>query len=523
MIVDMLSSWPARLAAGALVVAGAVAGVVFAPAILLRAAGGGEDLRVALYASGVRMFQASPLVGLGPGTWVVERPTYTLTSEIDYFIPHAHDIYFQTIAEFGLLGIVGGLVALLCLAWLIRDGITDADPVRRRFGWAALFATAYFAAHQLLDFYPNMPATLFAWAIPIAYLDATSRRPILTPNAKWLVAWGSGARPIAGVLAVVVLVSSVAWLAKSEAAAAQMDRGVTLANAGNWSGALPLFRDAAAADPAMPPYQLAVGIAAANTGDLKAAADALARSTRADNLPAAWLDLASVRADQGDGDGARDALIQALRLGHQVAAINMGAGAVLLSLGDEQQATAAFALAIDQIPSLAGDPWWQSSPALATIWPDILAQAVQEYPGGAFEIALSTGDRQRAQTAADLIADPASREFAGLVIQAWFADKAATDALYARAGVKPLDPGVLGWAARVASRSGDYGRAAAFRSWANTVSPDAGTAGFEVRVRASHSSANLAGIGSLFYGHYLYRRPTPWDLLVTSLPQIVYQ
>ena len=523
MTVRLLASWRVRMAGAALVVAGGIGAVIFGPAILARAGAGGEEFRAGLYATAVRMFQASPLLGTGPGTWVVQRPAYTLTSETDYYIPHAHDLYLQTIAEFGVLGAVAGVMALLCVAWLIRNGITDVDQTRRRFGWAALFSTTYFGAHQLLDFYPNMPAVLFAWVIPIAYLDATARRPILASAGTWLATRGKEVRPLAGVAGLALVVGAVAWLVRSEAIALEMDNGVRLANDGDWSGALTQFRAAATADPAMPPYQFALGVASADTGDLQAAEIALGQSARADNLPAAWLDLAAIRVERGDTAGARDALNQALRLGVQEAAINMGAGVVWLRLGDNVQATAAFALAVDQVPSLAGDPWWQSTPATATLWPAILDQAIgAAAPYTAFDIAVSAGDLDRARTIANQIVDPATRQLVDLVLPAWGGDQGAIDSLYASVSVRPLDINVLSWAARVAARSGDDLRADRFRTLAVAASNTNGF-GFDVRVGTVRSSVNLAGIGSLFYGYYTYRRPTPWDELVMSLPQLVYQ
>ena len=45
---------------------------------------------------------------------------------------------------------------------------------RRWLGYLTAIALVYFAVHNILDFYANMPAVLFAVAVPIAYLDATA-------------------------------------------------------------------------------------------------------------------------------------------------------------------------------------------------------------------------------------------------------------------------------------------------------------------------------------------------------------
>ena len=75
------------------------------------------------------------------------------------------------------------MVAIAALGWLVLGGMRDPDPTRRRWGWAAFFGVVYFGTHQLLDFYANMPAILFAFAIPIAWLDATAPRVLAAPAA----------------------------------------------------------------------------------------------------------------------------------------------------------------------------------------------------------------------------------------------------------------------------------------------------------------------------------------------------
>ena len=47
-----------------------------------------------------------PLTGQGPGSWAPDRIAFTDASEIDYYIPHAHNVPAQTLAEFGLVGVV---------------------------------------------------------------------------------------------------------------------------------------------------------------------------------------------------------------------------------------------------------------------------------------------------------------------------------------------------------------------------------------------------------------------------------
>jgi O-antigen ligase len=99
--------------------AGAIAAVAlaavsfaFLPALVSRLTEPAADTRTAFYMSALRMFADKPLTGLGPGTWTVERIRYTVAPEADYYIPHAHNIWLQTLAELGLVGALAGVVML---------------------------------------------------------------------------------------------------------------------------------------------------------------------------------------------------------------------------------------------------------------------------------------------------------------------------------------------------------------------------------------------------------------------------
>lgn len=512
----------ARVTALAVLVVGVGAALVAAPAVLLRAGAGGEDLRVTYLAVAGRMFAGAPLTGVGAGGWVAGRIAATADGETDYYIPHAHDLYAQTAAEHGLLGIAAGGVAIAWLAWLILGGLRDPSPARRRWAWAALFGTAYFGAHQLLDFYANMPAALFAFALPIAWLDATASRAIaLRPPTT---AVGRDARRIlrgaAAAAAVGVLGVAAVGLVAQEAPAQAMSAGRVAAAAGDWSAALPLFRSAALADPSMPAYAFARGLAEAREGERATALESIAGVATTDDLPVAWLDVAALRLDGGDEAGSRVALEGALRLGRQQPAVLFAAGALLERLGDAPAADAAWAATLRMLPSLAADSWW-AEPSRASRWPGIRDTALAGMPpDAAADLWLSSGDTAMAAASAAMISDPAARERTRLAVAAWDgspADRAALDA-FARA--HPFDLVAVAWAGRVAARVGDGAAVERYRRWADVVTGGASAAVGEIVVAAPEATDADAGLNGTFWGQYTYRRATPADQLVPSLPHL---
>jgi hypothetical protein len=225
----------------------------------------------------------------------------------------------------------------------------------------------------------------------------------------------------------------------------------------------------------------------------------------------------------GDRDGAREALERALALGAQQADINMGAGTIWTALGERDRATDSFVQALTQAPSLAGDPFWQTTPGVAELWPTILDRAIATSGGmGAVDMALSSGDVERARAIASTLPDPSDHDLASLVIPAWEGDAQARDALYARAAARPLDTATLLWSARIAARAGDPDRAQAFRTWMEGSNPGSDVAGYSVRV-TDRPAQRVAGSDSLYYGHFGYRHPIASDQLVASLPHLEYR
>ncbi|MCU0506225.1 MAG: O-antigen ligase family protein, partial [Chloroflexi bacterium] len=364
----------ARVAIVGTAALGTMVAVVLTPAVILRATAGGETVRVSYYAAAWTMGLDSPAVGSGPGMWVAQRIAYTPAPETDYYIPHAHDLYLQTFAEHGVLGLVAGAIAVGCLLWLLARAVRSEDPLRRRLGWCAVFATAYFGAHQVLDFYPNMPAALFAFALPVAWLDARSDRSIASGRlpAGWRRTAGVG---LAGLVAVAVGV--LAW---SETSALDLDGAVRAANRADWPAAVPAAEAAVRRDPEMPANQLVLGLAAARVGDLTAAEKALATAAAADDLPVAWLDLAAVQVALGEDAAARESLRRAMRLGEQQATVALGAGDLYLRIGEPTSAHDAFVAAIRTAPSLAGDPYWTAREEVAAMWPSVLDGALALMP-----------------------------------------------------------------------------------------------------------------------------------------------
>ena len=518
MVVTVVRSrFSRKVAIPVLVLATVVVGVGL-PGILARASAGGEAYRASFYAASTRMFEASPIVGQGPGTWAPQRIPFTLGTEIDYYIPHAHDIYLQTAAEMGILGILAGIVVAIALARLLWGAVRDPDRIRRRAGWCALLATIYFAAHQLLDFYANAPAILFAFAIPIAWLDATTS-VVRDESVRAHRRLGTTPGRAVALIGVVAIVGSVSFLAWAETGAQSMQAGKEALDRGDATAVAASLSDLSSSDGGMPPYQFALGLALAGTGQLSRAETAFRTGAQIDGFPAAWLDLAAVRSRLGDAAGSRDALTKAMRLGRQQSGVALGAGTVWLELGDREAAIDAFAQALAISPSLAGDPWWQADEPRAEIWPAAYQRALaRSSPTKRFELALEAGDAAGVEAAVASMPDPSAQVTARLIDAAWHGDDSAVRTLAEQARQRPMDGALLGWLRRIHARSGDSLQADRYRDWETTLFGGVGSE--ELRVSDGSTIGHPVG-GARYYGHFDYRRPTPFRQLVPWLPFLI--
>ena len=294
------------------------------------------------WATALRMFVDAPLLGLGPGNWTARRIAYTEAGELDFYIPHAHNQSFETAAEFGIVGLAAAVVVFACLAWLALTALRGADPTRRRWAWAMVFGLLYLAAATVVDSY-TFPAILLPLALPIAYLDATSRAasdcpqpmaPPREPASRRRDCRAAGRLSAAS--AVVLARSEAVALTHAQAAGAVVDA--------DWEAALRPAMDAAEADPDLAPYQLTVGLAAAGAGRLGDSRGRLPRprpcSTICRTRGWDWLWHRPSWVDPSKRSMA--SLQRALRLGVQQPAIIFAAGQVYDRVGMEEAADAAF-------------------------------------------------------------------------------------------------------------------------------------------------------------------------------------
>jgi O-antigen ligase/tetratricopeptide (TPR) repeat protein len=492
-----------RLVVGAGIGSVALVLTIFLPSILSRIGEAGGDLRVGYVMAAGRQFVRSPLVGEGPGMWVVRRMANSESTDGDRYVPHAHNFIAQSLAETGLLGIaVGLLVAFLFARMLIRTA-RGPDAVGRRWVYPAVFAITYFLGHQLADMFVNLPAVMLAAVLPIAVVD--SRTGGVTPIPKLA--------KVAGLIGALILALGVPELVARELHAGSLARETQAWNEGRWSGT-----DAVRPSEPTGVALFDAGLQAAHQGSAQDAALRFEAAARLDDFPATWLNLAAIQTHIGNSTEARKSLASAMRLGRQHPSIALAAGDLYLQLRDEEAAIDAYASAVTTMPALLLDVSWTQEPYVELL-PRVVRRAMETAPTATrWRIPLELGEYDTAREAA-----ASAGGWAPALVDAAADPLHWQERLQALIDASPADPLLADAVIRVAELRGAPVEADRIRKLVSTYSRFAAGLGRSIRIdRHGPPSGQLADDSMGFYGEFTYRRATPIDLLVPGLPRILW-
>jgi len=256
--------------------------------------------RYQYWSSALDAFSGHPIGGIGAGTfqfwWAGHGSIYS-------YVVNAHSLYFETLAETGLVGI-----ALLAL--LLGSGVAGTlkrmrrASARTRARQAAILASiAAFAVAGGVDWVwqiPAIPATLLLLATAgaasrglLVGAEASSSMETRAPRAKTRAAWVALA--VVGAAAILVPLASGVSLRSSQAQT----------RAGQLAGALTSARTAAGWQPYAAEPALQKALVLEQAGNFAAAGAEARRATDAAKTDwRAWLVRSRIEAERGDAAAA---------------------------------------------------------------------------------------------------------------------------------------------------------------------------------------------------------------------------
>lgn len=145
--------------------------------------------RIAHWQAAFAMADAHPWLGVGLGNYAAAYPDFRLINWV-YALGHAHNIYFNLLAEVGLIGLVAYLAFWGFVFWQTLTALAHTTGWQRGLALGLLGVWAHLATHHLVDYLyvNNLHIHLGVLLGLLAALPRTSRAPelrhaTLTPTA----------------------------------------------------------------------------------------------------------------------------------------------------------------------------------------------------------------------------------------------------------------------------------------------------------------------------------------------------
>ncbi len=129
--------------------------------------------RLAHWVAAQRMFEAQPLLGVGPGNYTAAYPTYRLP-RWEEPLGHAHNVYLNVLAEGGIIGFAAFVVLWSTnVVFVLRRRRRTADAFTAALAIGILGVLAHLAVHNLVDnlFVQGMYILVALW---LGLLDGAS-------------------------------------------------------------------------------------------------------------------------------------------------------------------------------------------------------------------------------------------------------------------------------------------------------------------------------------------------------------
>jgi tetratricopeptide (TPR) repeat protein len=329
-----------------------------------------------MWRSAAAMFRYHPLTGIGPGAYGTGLRVYRDPLLARDHFATAHNVYLNTAAEMGILGVVAGGWLVLALAWRWWQRWRGLQPGTAPW-WRVLgigAALAGLAAQCMVDTFVES-----AILIPVAFLVATIVAPARPASSRpgragrWL--WAA----TLGLLAIGAL--GMAW---DDWGYGTFVRSLTWIGQGEVEQAAAAVERARDHDPGMSLYACQAGYlygrqaADGHPEALPLALEAYQECTAAVPVPN-WVDQLNYAALLWQSGQPDQALALARTTTHQnplvvVPWLSRGLWAEMRSSRSESVEAYGWALALN--PGLAGSPFWRQGER-ADRWNDILAAGQQ--------------------------------------------------------------------------------------------------------------------------------------------------
>jgi hypothetical protein len=318
----------------------------------------GSSGRNVFWARAVEMWQSSPWLGIGPGRFSFEYLRYEQSVPPGFWPVHAHSVFFQALAEFGLAGLLTWLFFLVALARWGWQKYQQTAPAARPWTAAMLAGLSGLLIQLCFDDLTTWMAVMVPAIFLLAWIETGTERPTPTfsrVSLGWLA------------LPSFVLIGAVGW---GIWAYQPFSHWLEPVMRGDWRQAAELSSESAQRDPNFHFYQTESGLLWAwewkylnDPTGLENARRHLNASLRLEPaLSWNWANLAVLDAAAGELPLAIERMERAAKLSPQMAAYAWNLGKFYEESGNNEPALTAYRKALDLKPVWGELPFWSETP-----------------------------------------------------------------------------------------------------------------------------------------------------------------
>ncbi len=340
--------------------------------------GASTMFRFTLWQVAAKEFLAHPWTGVGPANFGRALLKYNDGALPRHQITAAHNVYLNTAAEMGLLGLLTGgwLLVLVVWGWARRwrGAGCLAERVRIASCGAAL---AGFAAQQLVDTFYAPANWLPVLALAAFALTPTRQHPGEVRARSWQSAVALG-----------VLFLFSMWLGWTDVAQYHFERSVQLAGRGEFDRAVQQAEAAQRKDPSLALYAFQSGYVrgmwAARDGEPTLIAQAIEDYRAGLALEPVWgkqtTNLAALLWEKEEGQEAIEWLERSVEVDPDPLYL-LNLGLYYEQTGNLDKAWNCYAWLLVERPSWAGSEFWIALPERAEAWPEIVRRVERRKAG----------------------------------------------------------------------------------------------------------------------------------------------
>ena len=319
----------------------------------------GTSGREIFWANAIKIWQAFPIFGAGPGRFAFEYLRVSPNVPPGFWPVQAHDIFFEALAEFGIVGLAGLLFLIGAIIWWAWRMLARSTPRAQAWTAAVLAGECALLAQLIFDDLTAFMAVMVPSIFLLAWVGSNTESPLPT-HRRVSLGWLT--------IPVFILIGGVGWGIWTYK---PFNSWLGFAQNGQWTQAAEQASISASRDPDFHFYATEAGLLwawqAHYENDPIGIIRARAYFEKALHLESStswnWANLAMLDEASGDMEAAISSMEKAVKLSPNMAAYVFNLGRFYEQSNLEEMAISSYQKALNLKPEWQDLAFWRETPA----------------------------------------------------------------------------------------------------------------------------------------------------------------